>query len=730
MILTHLGRILSSVGFRRAERSSALLRYLVEQTVDGRADRLKEYTLGVEALGRDETFDPRMDPIVRAEASRLRSRLERYYETEGEADDLVIRLPKGGYVPQFARRAAPPIDDADPANEAPLHKPSRRPPAWVALAVLLAAVALVAVWWAWAVAPSPGEAPLLQFDVELKAEGTLSSEVGTDMVLSPDGNRLVFVTRDPDGLTHLNTRRLDEASAQASAARLPETRGARNPFLSPDGRWVGYWAGGKIKKTSVEGGSPVDLCDATDLFGASWEDEGSIIAALHPTFGLWRVPAAGGVPELILDLSEEGLFPAWPQVMPGGEFMVYTTLAGFGADRANVELRAVRGGERKVLVRGGTFGRYLASGHLIYVNQGTLYAAPFDVGRLEVSGAAVPILENISYSRTFGYAQVAVSQSDRLAYRHGGESDRFQVEWIERTGKTAPLLAGPGRYEYLRLSPDGKRLAYSQVESGAVSIWVYDAGRDDLKRVTSAADAYNSLVWWPEGNFLVLGGRTGMAWVDAGRPGKPRPLTTGSTIQVPWSFTPDRKRLAYYELNPTTGFDLWTVPVKGGADGLEFGNPEPLLQTPAFAECYPSISPDGGWLAYTSNESGVGEIYVRAFPDNGKTVRVSTAGGNIPKWSPNRRELLYRTWDHRVMVVSYGIVGGAFVAGTPRPWSQRQIGDTGVLPNFDVAPDGERIAALMPVTRPEDRQSQNHVTFLLNFSAEVRRRLSPPRASR
>jgi serine/threonine-protein kinase len=512
-------------------------------------------------------------------------------------------------------------------------------------------------------------------------------------------------------------RRLD----QPNIIELPETDGARSPFISPDGRWVGFWAAGKLKKTPLGGGAPVVLCDATDLLGASWEEEHIIIAALNPTSKLWRISAAGGDPEAILDLSAESAFPAWPQVLPGGQFVIYTVLTGFGADRASIEMRAIQGGERKVLVRGGTYGRYLGNGYLVYVNQGTLYAAPFDPNRQVVNGTAVPVLEDVSYSRTFGYAQMDVSRTGTLVYRRGAESERFIVEWLDRTGKVAPLLARAGRYEWLRLAPDDRRLAYSAVESGAASIWVYDSQRDDLKRVTAASDAFNSSVWSPDGGILVVGGRTGMAWISTDKPDKPHLLTTSSNVQVPWSFTPDRTRLAYYEMNPATGFDLWTVPVKIGENGLEFGVPEPLLQTPAF-ECYPSFSPDGRWLAYASNESGAWEVYVRAFPDNGTKVRVSTSGGNLPKFSPNGRELLYRTWDQRVMVTTYKDTGGSFVAGMPQAWSSRELGDTGVLPNFDVSANGKRIAVLTPVIHSEDRQSLNHVTFLLNFSGEVRRR--------
>jgi serine/threonine-protein kinase len=717
LILEQLERVLSSEGFRRSERSSALLRFIVERTIDGQAAGLKEYTLGVEALGRGASFDPRADPIVRAEASRLRGRLQRYYEAEGKDDALLFQLPKGGYVPQFVRRNAHERTEAR-EPEKRVAQPFRVGLAvWVALIVLLVGGVIASIWWGRWRAPNSSEQRVLQLDVELKSEGVLGSDVGTDMVFSPDGSRLVFVSRDSNGLAHLNLRRLD----QPNVIQLAETDGARSPFISPDGLWVGFWASGKLKKTPVDGGTPVVLCDATDLFGASWVEENTIIAAINPTSKLWRIPAAGGTPEDMLDLSAESSFPAWPQVLPGGQFMIYTVLAGFGSDRANIEVRAIQGGERRVLVRGGTYARYLAGGHLTYVNQGTLYAIPFDLNRLAVTGPAIPVLEDISYSRTFGYAQMDVSDSGTLVYRKGAESERFVIEWVDRLGKTESLLTKPGRYEWLRLSPDGSRLAFSAQESGAASIWIHDIRRDETRRLTTSADAYSSPIWWPDGTALILGGRIGMAWIDAEDPDGPHRLTTSRAVQVPWSFTPDRKWLAYYEMDPETGFDMWMVPVNAGINGPELGSPELLLQTPAF-ECYPSFSPDGRWMAYTSNDSGAWEVYVRAFPDNGSRVRVSSAGGNLPKWSPNGRELLFRTGDQRIMVTPYRVVGGSFVAGAPQPWASQALGDTGVLPNFDVAPDGKRIAGLTPVARPEDRQSQNHLTLMFNFPEEVRRR--------
>jgi serine/threonine-protein kinase len=196
------------------------------------------------------------------------------------------------------------------------------------------------------------------------------------------------------------------------------------------------------------------------------------------------------------------------------------------------------------------------------------------------------------------------------------------------------------------------------------------------------------------------------------------------TAQIPWSVAPDASRLAYYQRGPGTDFDLWTAPMTGTADGVTLGSPESFLRTPAF-EMYPSFSPDGRWIAYASNMSGAWEIYVRRFPDNGTEIRISRAEGVVPRWSPNGRDLLYRT-AQRLMVVSYKIEGDSFTTDMPRPWSEDLFTDTGILPSFDVSPDGERIVALMPAGAPKKPQSANHVTFMLNFVDEVRRRLASP----
>ena len=211
-----------------------------------------------------------------------------------------------------------------------------------------------------------------------------------------------------------------------------------------------------------------------------------------------------------------------------------------------------------------------------------------------------------------------------------------------------------------------------------------------------------------------------MVWTRADGAGKPQPLTRSKNFQIPWSFTPDGTRLAFLEVATATAYDLWTVPPEREGAGLRAGKPEVFLQT-SFDERHPSFSPNGRWLAYSSNESGIFQVYVRAFPDTGGKWQISNNGGVYPVWSRNERELFFRTEDNRMMVATYTVKGDVFVVDKPRVWSDKRLADVGLLANYDLAPDGKRIAALMPVEAPEEQQAQSHVVFLMNFFDELRR---------
>lgn len=716
--LEQLERVLSSSAFQAAARSRMLLQFLVEQ-VD-RPERLKEYTIGVEALGKGEDFDPRLDPIVRAEASRLRGRLERYYASEGIDDPLVIVLRKGSYVLRIDAR--PPV--AAGAEATPIARSTEPPRAmargwmWLAAGVVVGGLAMAA-WGARRPSAALASLPVMQFDTELRVQGTLGADLGTDVVISPDGNRLVFVVRGTDGVTRLATLRLD----QGDVTELPDTTGARVPFFSPDGAWVGFWSAGSLKKIAVGGGSPLVLCAALDLAGASWGEDGTIVAALG--FGtLSRVSSSGGSPAIVLDLRSEALDPRWPQVLPGGRHVLFTAVGPQGPNGASLVVMSLVDGTRTTIVHGGTFGRYVADRLLTYVNQGTLFAVRFDPANIApVRATPMPMLEDIGYSSTFGYAQIDSSNTGTVVFRRRAAHGQLAPTWMDQAGRTRLVGMDPGAYAFPRLSADGRRLAFALTESGVTTIWVKNLDDGRSTRLDAGAAEF-SPTWSPDGHVLVIGSRKGLLALDVTGGGEARPLTSSGAVQVPWSFSPDGGRLAFHELSPTTGFDLWTVAVTRTGRGLVAGQPTPFLRTPAY-ETYPAFSPDGRWIAYGSGAFGRWDVYVRPYPDDGRPeVRVSNAGGRIPFWLPNRRELLYRTDDQHLMVAAYSVRGGSFVAEPPRPWAGPPLGDTGVIANLDVSQADGHVLALLPDPGGPQPQSPNHVTVRVNAVDEIRRRLA------
>ena len=581
-----------------------------------------------------------------------------------------------------------------------------------AATTIIAVVALLALWQA----TRPVEQalrPLVRLDVNLGPDVSLASPFGTDTILSPDGTRIVFVSQG-----RLFTRRLD----QLNATELAGTQGAFSPFFSPDGLWVAFFSSGKLQKISVDGSSAITLCSANNSRGGSWGEDGNIIAALNLGGGLSRIPAAGGLPTPVSDLQSGEFSHRWPQILPGDKAVLFTASATAAYDTANIEVMSLADRRRKILVRGGTYGRYLPTGHLIYANRGTLFAVPFDVDRLEVHGTSVPVLEQVGYNAQQGSAQIDFSQTGTLIYRSGGAGgDLPTLQWLDAAGQTQPLLAKPGAYQRPSLSPDGQRLALEVTEGSGTDVWVYNWQRDTMTRLTFTGNAYAPL-WSPDGRYISFQLRgEGMSATRSDGSGKPQALTQSKNAQLPWSFTPDGKRLAFFEAGAGT-YSLWTVPLESDNAELRAGKPEVFLQSQA-DDRYPSFSPDGRWMAYRSDESGTNQVYVRAYPDKGGKWQISNGGGTIPMWSRNGHELFFESLDNHIMVTAYTVKGDSFVADKPRLWSEKQLGSTGtVTRNVDLAPDSKRIVALMPAETPEDQTAKNHVIFLENFFDEVRRR--------
>ena len=552
--------------------------------------------------------------------------------------------------------------------------------------------------------------PLMRLDVKLGNEVLPRPDRGANAVLSPDGTRLVYASQ-----SKLFTRRLD----QPNDIELPGTEGAVGPFFSPDGQWVAFFAQGRLKKVSLQERKVTNLCEVALGGGGSWGEGGNIIVAVD-LFGLSQIPTAGGAPTLVTRLAPGEVVHRWPQVLPGGKAAIFSAYGSmYGLDSSTVEVVSLRDGRRKTLVRGGTWGRYLPSGHLVYVDKGTLFAVPFDLDRLEVHGTATPVLDGIAYSTAWGSAQIDFSQTGMLVYQSSRTgAGLVTVQWLDPSGNARPLLPVPSNYLDPMLSPDGSRLAL--ISAG--DVWVYELGRGSMMRLTFGG-GYSDPLWTADGRYIVLRATGGMWWIRADGTGQPQRLTQSNNQQFPNSFTADGKRLAFLEILPATGSsDIWTVSVESDSSGLRAGKPKVFLQTP-FNERMPTISPDGRWIAYQSNESGTQQIYVLGFPDGHGKRQISVDRGGDPEWSRDGHELFFRERGvgRRLMVAAFEARGDSFVAGRPRVWSEQVPAFLSATKSYDPAPDGKSIVALMPADTSEE--PHDRMIFLLNFFDELRRRV-------
>jgi serine/threonine-protein kinase len=559
--------------------------------------------------------------------------------------------------------------------------------------------------------------PLVRLDLDLGA--TVSeSNVGTYTILSPDGTRLVFVSQGADGKSRLSTRRLD----QPKPTELPGTDGAYGPFFSPDGLSVGFFAAGKLKKTALDGGDPVILCDAPAGRGATWSEDGSIIAALEPVRGLALISSAGGQPTSLTELETGETGHRFPHTLPGGKAVLFTfsNLNG-NYEEAGIAVVSLKGQRRKnILEHAGMNPIYLPSGHLAYVTKGSLLAVPFDAERWELRGKAKPVIEDVASDLSYGSTQVSFSQTGSLVYRAGRVGRLRDVLWLSEDGRTQALWPDPSMAITPRLSPDGRRLAMFINNGPTSDLWVYDIDKTTKTRLTSGLTGLDA-VWSHDGQFIVFQAPGGMFWTRADGAGKPQPLVASKAYLRPGSFSPDGRRLVYSELLTGGGGAIKTVSVESASGQLRAGQPEVFLQPTATSNVYPRFSHDGHWLAYMDAESGSFDVYVRAFPNSGAKWQISNSGGGFPVWSPNGHELFYRSPDNHIMRVNYSIRGADFSGDKPRIWSERRLYNQGISPTFDLAPDGKRFAVVIPSGGDQPRPDASHVTLLLNFFDEVRR---------
>jgi Tol biopolymer transport system component len=679
-ITAQLERMLASGVFRGAARSSTLLRFLVEQTLAGHAERLKDYTLGAEALGRGDSFDPRTDPIARVEAGRLRQRLELYYATEGAPDPVVIALPKGGYVPTFERPST-----AAPAVEPVLVQPARRRwPGWVAV-VAVAALGGVAVAVLW---PTPAAPAAPEMRLEISTPATTDP---VSFALSPDGQQIVFVAGD-NGTPRLWLRPLSSTTARP----LPGTDHPELPFWHPDGRSVGFFAAGEVKRIELEGGLVEQISRAAVPAGAAWSPDGTVVHPLVPDSPLFRAQPPRLIPAQLTSLDARQTGHRGPRFLPDGVHFLFYVMGPPGV--RGIHVGSVTGGVPQRLAEADSPAVF-ARDHLFYLRQGTLFAQPFDAVRLTTAGDPQPVAEGVASSPGAGIAALSASSEGTIAFRTGPPGAKRQFVWFDRAGRELSRIGGAEHVgpSYGSLSPDARRLAVQRTRDGNTDVWLLDLERGGTPlRFTTAPEADIAPLWSPQGDSIVFSSLVNFAGENAPRAFRlfRQPLTGGpaevlirespATQATDWS--KDGRFILYRTVEAGQGDnDIWALEV--GRDRQPF----PVVKTP-FMERDAQFSPDGKWIAYQSNESGRFEIYVQRFNAAGERERISPNGGAQVRWRADGRELFYLTLDNQLTAVPVSLSERDVRTGPATALFRAPVGaPQGIaLHNYIVSQDGQR----------------------------------------
>jgi len=743
---TQAGVILGTAAYMPPEQARG-------KTVDKRADIwsfgcvVYELLTGKRAFGGDETTDTLAFVITKepdwsalpadvpAPISRVLRRCLEKDPNRRFADIADVRLDI-----EDALNAAP---DAT-AAVIPVPSAGRSSRRLVAIGALAAAVVIaLAFWIGRRGAPPATAAPVARFLVNVApAERLLAAPEDRDagegrpsrtaMTWLPDGRSILFSAAEGDR-QQLYIRSVDRLGATA----LPGTQGGSMPFTSPDGRWVGFWSSGALKKVPIDGSGPAAMICETPLpYGASWGADDTIVFS-RSREGLWRVPAAGGTAQAVIKTErtkgETKLLS--PQILPGDGAILFTVIhTPFPTwdDDTEIVVQVLATGERKVLVHGGADARYLPSGHLLYLRKSTLMAVPFDVQRLAATGGAVAVIADVMQSVNTpnetsegGAGQFSVSTTGSLLYAPGGifPDPERSLAWVDRNGAAQPLPLSARPYLNPRISPDGRRfLVWTQ---GDRHVWAHDLSRGVTTRLTFEGRNARA-IWTPDGTRITYGSAVAVTenlfWRSSDGSGTTERLASSERQQAPGAWTPDGRTLVFMESDGATGFDIWTLSLDGDR------KPHPFLQTP-FNELYPDLSPDGRWLAYVSNQSGRAEVYVQPYPGPGARQQISVDGGTAPAWSRDGRELFYITALSvggqaaltKMMVVPVQSKP-AFTAGTPRLLFEGRYGATSNIRGYDVAPDG-RFLMVQQKDRPPMRVAE--MIIVQNWVEELKQRVRP-----
>ncbi len=551
----------------------------------------------------------------------------------------------------------------------------------------------------------------------------LDQPTRTAMALSKDGRFMVYsaIEENPGAQDkpRLYTRRLDQIEANP----IVGTESGISPFLSPDDRWVGFWADGKLMKVSVDGGVPAVLCDVPWPFGFSWGTDNQIVFPLNEDTGLSRVFAEGGKPETLTipDKSKGEYSHRLPHWIPAGKGILFTIM-GSGWDM-NPRIAVLEPSNRKwrVLLEGASDARYIPTGHLAFLRQGTLMVVPFDLDRLALTGDPIPVVANVmqalnirdsSWNTAAG--QFSISAAGSMTYAPGRILPDMETSlvWVDHKGKAEPIASFKTPFSAPRLSPDGQRIAY-QTSGKEGQVWIYDLIRHTATKLNSEGEV-TWVTWTADGRRVVFGwskaGPSNIFWQPADGSSPMERLTISEYYQYPGSWSSHGETLALVQYRPDSGRDILLLQMRDR-------RVTPFLNS-RFDEMYPEPSPDGRWIAYASDESGRSEVYVRQFPRSGGKWQVSGEGGKEPLWSRNGKQLFYHQGNKRWVVDIQ--TGSGFSASKPRLLFETP-GYAGGEPirGWDISVDGQKFL----MVKLEERKPRPVTELILvqNWFEELKR---------
>jgi len=577
-------------------------------------------------------------------------------------------------------------------------------------ALVLGIVAIVATVVGIAIVSRKPSQRLTQSSLLAPEASRIRADYG--LALSPDGTMLALLA-EKDGTTQLWVRSIDSLSARP----LEGTENARLPFWSPDGRHLGFFADGKLKRIPVVGGAARTLTTAIEPRGGAWGPDDRIVFSPDYRDGLWSISAAGGEAVRLTELDQERGEKShrWPVYLPQGRhvlFLAQTDEGGSSSDRSRIDALTLADGSRTRILDVNSSTAYSPPGALLFWREGSLYAQPFDAKRLVVEGEPVQVAEDVGYTQN-ERAVFTISQEETLVYHKGsGVRQPVGLEWYGRDGEMLSEAAPVGIYRETSLAPDGRRLAYSE----GLTVWVRDLDRGTETRVTDDDEDHLFPLWSPDGKWLVFttsrtAGSEFRRKLASGL-GEEELVFTLDRVGYARAWSPDGRFLAYQALGPGTEWDCWLY-------SFEEDETRPIVST-KFTDIEPTFSPDGRWLAYASTESGRAEVYVVPVDDQSRKWRVSTGGGRSPIWSSAGDEIIYADLERHLMVVP--VQGGTDLEiGIPQILFQmpEQATPFGAFDfaDYGVAPDAQRFLVHHSL---ETRKNSNSLILVQSWNEMIR----------